>query len=224
MNNWEQHISRVKRSKQDARFSYNKMSAFYDVIAGFSEKKFTQMGLKKLSVKPDEIVLEIGYGTGKTIVQLAKSIDKSGKVYGIDISDGMYDVTSKLVRKNNLSSNVNLLRGDAGSLPYSDNFFDKIFMSFTLELFDTPEIPKVLHESKRVLREKGWLCVVSLSKKTPENMITKLYEITHSLFPKFVDCRPIVAHQIINNSGFKIIDATTSSMWGIAVDIILAEK
>ena len=150
----EIEISRVTRSQQEAKASYDKISKWYDLLA-CSERKYGYKGLQKLSVKEGEIVLEIGFGTGHCIQSLARTVGNSGKVYGIDISQRMYDLDQARIKRVGLSERVNLQCGDAAKLPFETNFFDAVFMSFNLELFDTPEIPTVLHECKRVLRSGG---------------------------------------------------------------------
>jgi ubiquinone/menaquinone biosynthesis C-methylase UbiE len=79
-------ISRVIRTKVEAKVSYDKMSGFYDLLAGIAEKNIKEAGLQKLTVKNGEVVLEIGYGTGQSIIALAKMVGVSGKVCGIDLS------------------------------------------------------------------------------------------------------------------------------------------
>ena len=216
-------ISRVNRSREDARTSYNKMSKWYDTIAK-PEKKYIEIGLKNLAVKEGENVLEIGFGTGDALINLSQSVGDSGKVYGIDISEGMLEVTKSKLEKEGLLERTRLVLGDAFKLPFDDEFFDVLFMSFTLELFDTPEIPELLVECKRVLKSGGRIGVVAISEKDEDNIMTKLYKWAHMKFPSYVDCRPIYTKQELEKSGFTIMRLDDFSMWELPVDVVVAKK
>ncbi len=215
-------IRRVTRSKEQAKKSYDKMSRFYDLLSQSSEKKYKKVGLEMLDAKEGEKTLEIGFGTGHCIVAMAKSVGDSGKVYGIDISDGMLKISENRVEKEGLTKRVELTTGDAAKLPYEDDMFDAMFMSFTLELFDTPEIPVVLAECARVLRSKGRLSVISMLKKEKETVAVRIYEWSHKTFPKFVDCRPIYVKKELEDAGFSIPEAKEMSMWRLPVGLVLA--
>jgi ubiquinone/menaquinone biosynthesis C-methylase UbiE len=215
-------ITRVARSKDSARVSYDRMSKWYDLLAGSSERKFTQVGLQKLNVKAGEKVLEIGFGTGHSLLALARRVGTRGKVYGVDLSEGMFQVASNRLGKNGMSSRAELQCGDATQLSFPEGFFDAVFMSFVLELFDTPELPLVMHECQRVLNETGRIGIVVLSKK--ELTAVRLYEWFHMRFPAYVDCRPIFARRIMEEAGFQVTDATEMRMWGLPIDIIIANK
>ncbi|PNX49817.1 MAG: hypothetical protein BV457_00320 [Thermoplasmata archaeon M9B1D] len=219
---YKNRISRVTRSKNDAQLFYSQISRLYDFSEGFFEKKYIQMGLERLSVKKGDVVLEIGVGTGKSVIEFAKLVGDSGKVYGVDISEGMLDVTRMKLKKQGLLERVELLNKDAVSLSFKDNFFDKIFMSFTLELFDTPDIPKVLSECFRVLKKGGRIVIVSLSKKNI-NVMVRMYEWLHGVFPRMLDCRPIFAEEALNDIGFKTVYSSLISMWGLPVEIVVGE-
>ena len=215
---------RVKRSKEEAKNSYNKMSKWYDLLAGYSEKRFQDVGLQRLNIQEGEKVLEIGFGTGHCILSLARSVGDTGKTYGLDLSEGMLKITTSRIEKAGLSEKVDLQCGDALNLPYPKFYFDAVFMSFTLELFDTPEIPIVLEQCNRVLKKGGRICVVAMSKKEKQGSTVKLYEWMHESFPNYIDYRPIFVRQSLESAHFKIINAIMISFWGLDVEVVLATK
>jgi demethylmenaquinone methyltransferase/2-methoxy-6-polyprenyl-1,4-benzoquinol methylase len=215
-------ISRVNRTKEDARRNYNRLSRWYDLFAG-SERRFAALNLRQLDIRPGERVLEIGFGTGRSLVSLARAVGESGKVYGIDLSEGMGTVASARLRRLGLSNRAELLRGDATDIPYPDAAFQAILMCFTLELFDTPEIPGLLGECSRVLEPDGRLGVAALSKRRI-TLPVKLYEWAHRSYPQVFDCRPILAREALERAGFRIDKACEYSLWGLPVDVLQGRK
>lgn len=215
-------ISRVPRSKEQAKTGYNQMSRWYDFISGSSEKKYRDLGLQKLAARSGEQILEIGYGTGHCALTLAQAVGEKGEVCGIDISDGMQAISLARVREAGLAEHVDLRVGDATALPFGASRFDAVFMSFTLELFDTPEIPLVLRQCFQALRPGGRIVVVSLIKKP--GLAVDIYEWFHEKMPVSVDCRPILAQDDLSAAGFKLQSVDALSMWGLPLEIILAVK
>jgi ubiquinone/menaquinone biosynthesis C-methylase UbiE len=219
----EIEICRVTRSKAEAKASYDKLSGWYDILAGWSEKKPREMALEMLGASEGERVLELGFGTGHGLQALAQVVGRTGKVYGIDLSAGMLRISRQRLHDAGLSERVELHLGDADHLPSEADSMDAIFMSFTLELFDTPEIPVVLWECKRVLRPGGRACIVAMS-KWRETPITKFYEWLHRKFPRYVDCRPIFLRQAMAAAGFHLTGVTEISLWGLVGEAVLAKK
>lgn len=211
----------VPRTKEEAKRIYDRISRVYDLTGAF-ERKYTEMALEHICVQKGETVLEIGFGTGHCLKRIAEAVGQTGKVYGIDISSGMLEVTKKRLDKAGLMDRTDLCCGDAANLPYDDNTFDAVFMSFTLELFDTPEIPEVLEEIRRVLKPRGRLGVASMSKEDGEPTLLRLYEWIHKKWPKYVDCRPIYVEQSLGDSGYEIKSKERVKLLGLPGEIVVA--
>jgi demethylmenaquinone methyltransferase/2-methoxy-6-polyprenyl-1,4-benzoquinol methylase len=216
-------ILRVLQSKNEIRAFYNKISKFYDLLAEKSEEPVRRLGLHRLNAQPGEIVLEVGFGTGHCLEQIARSVHEAGQVYGIDLSDQMLKVAEVNLHQSGLAGRVELVCGDAAHLPYRSESIDAVFMSFTLELFDTPEIPVVLAECRRVLRPGGRIVVVGMSKAGQDGPMVHLFEWTHQHFPNYLDCRPIFVSRSLQDAGFSIVGSDTEMMW-IPVEIICGIK
>ena len=220
---YEPGVLRIFQSKDSTKAYYNKIAKVYDLLSEEAEKPMREAGLKKLAPQRGERILEVGFGTGHCLVEIAKAVGSSGMVLGIDISDQMVAHSQDLLKREGLAERVELKCGDAEQLPYESNSVDGIFFSFTLELFDTPELPKVLAECKRVLRPGGRIVVVAVSKEGKQGVIVSIYEWVHKHFPNLMDCRPIFVRRALEAAGFTIKEADVENMW-VPVEIVLAVK
>ena len=246
-------IARVPRTEQEAAASYTRLSKWYDRLGQNSEGPHIAEGLSLLNVQPGEHVLEVGFGTGRSLIALAHAVGSAGRVIGIDLSPGMIAVAHEQVRKDTVRAsfprasggnpaaqpttsgfptasralghdNVVFHRGSALHLPYADASFEAVFSSFMLDLIDTPDIPIVLNEMRRVLKPGGRAGLVSMSKACEGNVVVKVYERFHRWLPKLIDCRPIYLQHAVEAAGLRCEVQHTRSMWGIPVEIVMATK
>lgn len=216
-------VLRVFQTKDQTRAFYNRISRVYDLLADRSEAPMRRAGLELLRARTGEKVLEIGFGTGHSLVRLAKAVGPKGRVFGLDLSDKMLKLAKANLSEAGMAERVRLRCGDAVQMPYADASLDAVIMSFTLELFDTPEIPQVLGECERVLRSGGRIVVVGMSKQGEHEPLIDVFEWAHKHFPNFVDCRPIYVRAALEQAGFKIGKALLKHMW-IPVEVILGVK
>jgi ubiquinone/menaquinone biosynthesis C-methylase UbiE len=105
-----------------------------------------------LELKGNDRVLEIGFGPGKLISEMAKVVT-DGVVEGIDFSEAMLKEASKVNRHHILRDRVKLQKGDCSTLPYGNDSFDKLCSVNTLYFWKKPG--KNLREIFRVVKPKG---------------------------------------------------------------------
>jgi demethylmenaquinone methyltransferase/2-methoxy-6-polyprenyl-1,4-benzoquinol methylase len=210
-----------EKSRLATRQNYDRLSRWYDSFYA-SERLFTKAGLRLLDAQPGEKILEIGFGTGHALIELARAAGGTGSVCGIDLSPGMFAIARRRIQRTGMEGRISLQLGDATRLPFSDHQFNAVFMSFTLELFETAKIPVLLVECQRVLQPGGRLGIVSLVKKN--TLAVEIYEWFHIRFPKVVDCHPIFVRQVLEAAGFTTCRAVEKRFWGLPVAAVVAKK
>ncbi|RFN60499.1 bifunctional demethylmenaquinone methyltransferase/2-methoxy-6-polyprenyl-1,4-benzoquinol methylase UbiE [Marixanthomonas ophiurae] len=160
----------AENKKQQVEKMFDTISGEYDglnrVISLGSDIKWRKKVIKMvLNTKPDAI-LDIATGTGDLAVQFAKTSEAS-KIIGLDLSEGMLSVARKKVEGTPLENKVGFVKGDSEALPFDDNTFDAITVSFGIRNFENLE--KGLSEILRVLKKGGIFVILetSVPKKFP---------------------------------------------------------
>jgi len=211
------------RSSQDtaaARQFYSRLSRVYDALADADEARARQLGLDLLAPRPGERILEIGFGTGTSLLPIARAVGDSGRVMGVDIADGMRDVAAERLRAGGLDRRVDLVVDAIPPVPAGTASFDAVFMAFTLELFPDDSFGAVLDEVRRVLGPAGRFVAVAMDVGTPEqqrSLAERTYQWAHRHFPHIVDCRPIDVERLLSSEGFTVDRHETLAIWGLAV-------
>jgi ubiquinone/menaquinone biosynthesis C-methylase UbiE len=204
------------------RAFYDRISHGYDFIANASEHAIRNLGIQALQMTKGERVLEIGFGTGHGLIRLADAVGASGRVCGLEISTGMIEVARQHIESAG-RHNISVAVADGTALCFAAETFDAVFMSFTLELFDSG-IPRVLAEIKRVLRFNGRLGVVAMADSEHRGAMLNLYRWMHRRWPHVVDCQPIDVVGALRVAGFDMQAIHSRSIWGLPVLVAVGVK
>jgi hypothetical protein len=68
------------------------------------------------------------------------------------------------------------------------------------------------------------MCVVSTTQIEISQVMIGLYEWPHRTFPAWADCRSMRAQLFLKEAGLEILERKEQSMWGLAVEILLAKR
>lgn len=107
-------------------------------------------------------VLDVGCGTGLFAGRIAVQ-HPTVQVTGLDISEGM--LTNARRNCESFGDRVELVQGDAESLPFADNTFDVLTCVHSFHHY--PRQGKVLSEMYRVLKPDGQLLIVDAWRDGP---------------------------------------------------------
>lgn len=151
----------------------NEIKNFFDVAAVGRDLKFAtdpileyeqeirwRLVSSMLDAKPGELILDVGCGTGRDLIELAKT---GCRCIGIDFSSKMIEEARKELLKNAITT-AELESGDATNLRFPDKMFDKVFASEVLE--HIPNYDRAISEMARVLKPSGYLVITTPNRRS----------------------------------------------------------
>jgi ubiquinone/menaquinone biosynthesis C-methylase UbiE len=117
---------------------YDRVARFYRVLSPlfliFPPAR--RKAVAALGLKPGDVVLEIGAGTGRNFPYLVEAVGPSGTVIAVDASEGMLAEAGKLIERHGWE-NVQLLRQDAAQLQV-DRELDGVLFSLSYSVLPEP--------------------------------------------------------------------------------------
>jgi ubiquinone/menaquinone biosynthesis C-methylase UbiE len=120
-----------------------------------------------IKLKKDLHILDIGCGTGDSLVLLNK-LNKNLHLYGLDISEKMLKRADKKLKEKAI-----LKLGDVEKLPFKDNLFDYVITTEAFHHFPNPDL--ALKDIFRVLKKNGKLILTDITFKS--NFIKRLFKL-----------------------------------------------
>jgi S-adenosylmethionine-diacylgycerolhomoserine-N-methlytransferase len=139
---------------------YRRQRHIYDL-----SRKFYLLGrdemIASLHAGPDDKVLEIGCGTGRNLVKMARAFPQA-RLFGLDISREMLATATVSLARAGLSERVALLRADATAFDPEALFgharFDRVMISYALSMI--PSWREALAKALDVLSPGGSLHLI----------------------------------------------------------------
>jgi ubiquinone/menaquinone biosynthesis C-methylase UbiE len=123
-------------------------------VMAWSNQPMNQRAAELLEVRPDERVLEIGFGPGRLIQVLALRAS-AGLVAGVDPSEVMLGQAARRNREFIRQGRVELRLGTVSRLPFPDRHFTRVCALNSVQFWPSPEDD--LREVSRVMEDGGLL-------------------------------------------------------------------
>jgi len=115
---------------------------------------------KRVVAHNPEKILDVATGTADLAIEHAKKTKAA--ITGLDLSQKMLDYGQVKIDRKGLKDRIKLIKGDAENLPFPDEGFDIVTVSFGVRNFENLE--KGISEMGRVLKKGGKLLILEFSK------------------------------------------------------------
>jgi ubiquinone/menaquinone biosynthesis C-methylase UbiE len=142
---------------------YDWLTTFFDPIIWLTmpERKFRTALIRQAKIAAGQRVLDFGTGTA-ALSLLAKQLVPESEITGVDIDAKIIGIARKKIALARMPINID--QYDGTSLPYSDEYFDRVITSLVFHHLARRRKEIALKEIRRVLKPNGELHVADWGK------------------------------------------------------------
>lgn len=154
----ENKIVVLIENKEAVPKEFNRIAKKYDFATGMSQGYQSDLNYSAslLTLKGNETVLDLCCGTGKSSKSILQYIH-SGKVIGIDNSEGMLECARKKFQKECIDGKIEFHLQDAMHLNFEPNSFDAIFVAYGLR--NMPDYESCMKQLYKLLKPGGKIVI-----------------------------------------------------------------
>ncbi len=109
--------------------------------------------LEPAGFEPGQTVLDFGCGPGYTTLELARRVEGTGRVIGVDLNHDMVANANEKLTAAGVDAWASVRQSDGPGLDFGDDSFDRILAKNVLEYLDDPV--STLAEFRRLLKPGG---------------------------------------------------------------------
>lgn len=167
--NWKDKEKKVAAVFDRVAKKYDLMNDLMSLGLHHIWKRWT---IEYAQVKAGQTILDLAGGSGDLSLLLSKKVGESGKVILADINAQMLEQAQNRLLDAGLFSKVTLTQASAEILPFKDNSFDRIFISFGLR--NVTDKKAALKSMYAATKPGGKLLILEFSK--PAALLSPLYD------------------------------------------------
>lgn len=160
----------------------NKYDLMNDVLSFGIHRLWKRHTIACSGVTLGSRVLDLAGGTGDFTEKFSKIVGPTGEVVLSDINESMLKVGKERLYNKGIVTNVRFVQANAEKLPFADNYFDCVVISFGLRNVTNKDI--ALREMQRVLKPGGRALVLEFSKPTNQLLETAYNFYSFQILPE----------------------------------------
>lgn len=167
---WEEKQKKVAGVFHSVAAKYDLMN---DLMSFGIHRIWKKQTIAKSYVRKGDSVLDLAGGTGDLAYKFCQMVGSQGKVILSDINSSMLEVGKEKLTNKGCVGNIEYVQANAECLPFADNYFDCITISFGLR--NVTDKYKALASMCRVLKPGGRLLVLEFSRPIIP-LLSKVYD------------------------------------------------